>query len=77
MPLVRISIPAGKGSGFASAVSDSIHEAMVTTIDIPVADRFQIVTEHSAGFLINDPSYLGVDRSTDAMIVQNHHASRP
>ncbi|TPN89711.1 tautomerase family protein [Mesorhizobium sp. CU2] len=69
MPLVRISIPASKGDAFAKAVSESVHDAMVATIDAPQTDRFQIVTEHAPGWLILDPTYLGVDRSADALIV--------
>lgn len=49
MPLVRISIPAGKGEAFAKSVSEGVHDAMVVTIDIPQADRFQVITEHDLG----------------------------
>ena len=78
MPLVRISIPAGKGDAFAKAVSESVHDAMLQTIDVPEADRFQIITEHPPGRLILDPTYLGVDRSADALIVHiTMRAGRP
>ena len=39
-------------------------------IKIPEKDRFQIVTEHSAGDLIYDPSYLDIQRSDDVLLVQ-------
>lgn len=78
MPLVRISIPAGKGDAFAKAVSESVHDAMVQTIDAPEADRFQVITEHAPGWLVVDPTYLGVDRSADALIVHiTMRAGRP
>lgn len=70
MPLVRISLPAGKGAAYAKGVADGVHEAMRATIDVPEADRFQIVTEHTPGSLIIDPTFLGVERGTDALIVQ-------
>lgn len=70
MPLVRISIPAGKGEAFAKSVSEGVHDAMVVTIDIPQADRFQVITEHAAGRLVIDPAYMDIERSEDAVIIQ-------
>ena len=70
MPLVRISVREGKTPAYRRAVADSIHDAMVATIGIPAADRFQVVTEHSAEDLIYDPGYLGVNRTDDVVFVQ-------
>lgn len=70
MPLVRISIPSGKSAAYARGVADGVHEAMRATIDVPEADRFQIITEHMPGSLIIDPTFLGVERGADALIVQ-------
>lgn len=70
MPLVRISIPSGKGDAFAKTVSESVQDAMVATIDVPAADRFHVITEHAPGWLVSDPAYLGIERSADALIIQ-------
>jgi len=70
MPLVRIALREGKSEQFRKAVADGVHQAMVEAIDAPAQDRFQIVTEHSASGLIYDPSYLGIERSDDIVIVQ-------
>lgn len=70
MPLVRISLREGKSEQYRRAVADGVHQAMVEAIDAPPEDRFQIITEHSANDLIYDPSYLGVDRNADIVIVQ-------
>lgn len=70
MPLVRISIPAGKGEAFTKGVSEGVHDAMVATIDIPPADRFQVITEHAASGLVIDPAYMNIERSETALIVQ-------
>ncbi len=70
MPLVRISIPAGRDKAFTKAVSDSIQDAMVQTIDVPQADRFQIITQHAPGDLVVDPTYLDIDRGEGALIIQ-------
>ena len=70
MPLVRISLRIGKSPQYRRAVADSIHRSLVDTIKIPEKDRFQIVTEHAAGDLIYDPSYLDIPRSDDVLLVQ-------
>jgi len=70
MPLVRISLREGKTEAYRRALADGVHRAMVEAIDISVQDRFQIVTEHSVGELIYDPSFFAVERSDDIVIVQ-------
>jgi phenylpyruvate tautomerase PptA (4-oxalocrotonate tautomerase family) len=70
MPLVRISLAKGKAPEYRRKVGDAIHRALVETIDVPAADRFQLLTEHEAGDLIYDPGYLGIARSNDIVIVQ-------
>jgi len=70
MPLVRISLREGKSEEYRRALADGVHQAMVEAIGAPPQDRFQIITEHSANDLIYDPSYLGVNRSADIVIVQ-------
>ncbi|HSD21236.1 MAG TPA: tautomerase family protein [Anaeromyxobacter sp.] len=70
MPLVRISLRAGKPAAHRIAIADAVHRAMVETINVPAQDRFQIVTEHDAAGLIYDPSYLGISRTDDLVVVQ-------
>ena len=70
MPLVRISLRAGKSAEYRRAIADGIHRAMVETLAAPEHDRFQVVTEHDADGLIYDPAYLGIQRSDDVVLVQ-------
>ena len=70
MPLVRIDLPAGKSADFRRTVGDVIYDAMRETINVPENDRFQIFTEHAPGTLVADPTYMGVARSADCMIIQ-------
>jgi 4-oxalocrotonate tautomerase len=70
MPLVRISLREGKSEQYRRALGEAVHQAMVEAIDAPPQDRFQIITEHSATDLIYDPSYLGVERSDNIVMVQ-------
>ncbi len=70
MPLVRISLREGKSEQYRRALGEAVHQAMVEAIDAPPQDRFQIITEHSPTDLIYDPSYLGVERSDNIVMVQ-------
>jgi 4-oxalocrotonate tautomerase len=70
MPLVRVALRKGKSPQYRRAVSDSIHRAMVETIKVPEPDKFQIITEHDDSGLIYDPSYLGISRSDDVLLIQ-------
>jgi 4-oxalocrotonate tautomerase len=70
MPLVRISLREGKTAEYKNALADGVHRALVEAIEIPPQDRFQVVTEHPLGGLIYDPSYLGIERSDDIVLVQ-------
>jgi len=70
MPLVRISLRQGKSAEYRRTVADSIHRALVETINVPEKDRFQIITEHAPEDLIYDPSYLDIARSDDVLLVQ-------
>ena len=70
MPLVRISLAEGKPTVYRRAIADGVHRAMVETINVPEADRFQVITEHAARDLIYDSRYLDIDRSDDIVIIQ-------
>lgn len=70
MPFVRISLSSGHDRNARGAISDGVHRAMVETIDVPPADRFQVVTTHHAGEMVWDRRYLDVERSDRAVFVQ-------
>jgi len=70
MPLVRIALRAGKSAEYRHAIGEGIHRAMVEALAVPEQDRFQVITEHDENGLIYDPSYLGIRRSDDIVLVQ-------
>jgi 4-oxalocrotonate tautomerase len=70
MPLVRVSLRKGKSPSHLTAIGEAIHAAMVETINVPAADRFQIFTEHMPEGLVYDPGYLGIERSDDIVVIQ-------
>ena len=70
MPLTSITLRKGKSKEYRRTVADSVHEALVEAIGIPRDDRFQIITEADEDGVIYDPSFLGIDRSDDIVIIQ-------
>jgi 4-oxalocrotonate tautomerase len=69
MPFVRIDLPAGKSDQHRRSIGDVVYDALLT-IGVPKNDRFQAITEHAPGGLILDPTYLGIERSADALFIQ-------
>ena len=70
MPLARIDLPPDKGSAYRSAVSDTVYQAMISVLNVPKDDRFQVIVEHGPGELVIDSDYLGIHRTADAIIIQ-------
>jgi 4-oxalocrotonate tautomerase len=70
MPLVRISLREGKSSQYRRAIADGVHGALTEAASVPELDRFQILTEHAPADLIYDPTYLGVNRTDDIVMIQ-------
>jgi phenylpyruvate tautomerase PptA (4-oxalocrotonate tautomerase family) len=70
MPLVRISLIAGKPESYRQKISDVVHRAMVETVNVPAQDRFQIITEHGKSDFVYDAQYLNIPRTDDLVIIQ-------
>lgn len=70
MPLVRISFMKGKPEGFGKKVGEIVYQAMVKTINVPIKDNFQIITEHATNELIYDPDYLDIKRTEGVVFIQ-------
>ncbi len=80
MPLVRIDLRSGKSPEYRRAISEAVHQCMVEVLNVPIADRFQVVTEHDPDSLIYDQTYLDISRSDDIVLIQitlNHGRTLP
>jgi 4-oxalocrotonate tautomerase len=69
MPLVRIDLRKGKTAAYRQEIGRVVYEAMVS-VGVPQKDRFQIIAEHEGDDFIFDPSYLGIERTHDLVIIQ-------
>lgn len=70
MPLVRIHVPQGKSAKYRTAISDVVYNTTITILNVPEHNRFHVISEHSTTDLVIDPTYLGIQRSENAIIIQ-------
>ena len=70
MPLVRIDLRSGKSASYRRSIAGAVHRALVETVDVPQADRFQVITQHDSDSLIYDPKFLDIDRDDDVVFIQ-------
>ncbi len=70
MPLTHIALRAGKSAGYRQAIFDGLYQAMRETFNVPEHDQFMTITEHDPVNLRCDPSYLGIERSDDLVLIQ-------
>lgn len=70
MPLVQVSLRRGKPAAYHQAIFDGVYRALRETFNVPEDDRFMTVTEHDAHTFSVSPTYFGIARSEDAVILQ-------
>ena len=70
MPLVHITLRKGKSAEYVRSVADAVHDALVSQANVPPDDRFQIIHEVDDDTLIAHPSYGGVNRSKDLIVIE-------
>jgi phenylpyruvate tautomerase PptA (4-oxalocrotonate tautomerase family) len=70
MPLVRVSLRQGKPAAYRKAILDGIYRAMIATFNVPDDDRFMVINEHDEPDFSYSPTYLGIARSDDLLLIQ-------
>jgi phenylpyruvate tautomerase PptA (4-oxalocrotonate tautomerase family) len=69
MPLVHISLRAGKPEAYRQAIFDGLYRAMRETLDVPEGDQFMTISEHDAANFRYGAAF-GVARSDDLVFIQ-------
>ena len=69
MPLLHISLRAGKPEAYRQAIFNSLYRAMRETLNVPEDDQFMTITEHDAANFRTGNAY-GVARSADVVYIQ-------
>ena len=70
MPVIHISLRAGKPEPYRQAIFDGLYRAMREALDVPEDDQFMTITEHDGANFRYGASYLGVSRSDDLVYIQ-------
>lgn len=70
MPLVNIDLLEGRSDQDLRVIGDSVHEAMVEHLDVPLRDRFQVTARHTAATLQFDRHYLDIERSDQFVMIR-------
>ncbi len=70
MPLVRIDLSDATPLADHRTIGDIVHNAMVTTLNVPGDDRFQVIAAHRPESRSIDPSYLGIERTDACVMIQ-------
>ena len=69
MPLIRVSIKAGKSESYRTAILDGLYRAMRDELDVPEGDQFMTLSEHDAtNFRYGDA--FGMTRSEGLVFIQ-------
>ena len=69
MPLLHISLRAGKPEAYRQAIFDSLYQAMRDALDVPDDDQFMTITEHEAANFRYGHAF-GVTRSDDLVYIE-------
>lgn len=69
MPLLHISMRAGKPDAYRQAILDGLYRAMRETLHVPEGDEFMTINEFSPANFRCGNAY-GVKRSDDAVLIQ-------
>ena len=70
MPVFHAHLPKGRFSRERKiAISNALHRALVEALSTPEDDDFVILSEHADDELFIDPTFMGMSRTADAMII--------
>ncbi|HEY5893311.1 MAG TPA: tautomerase family protein [Chthoniobacterales bacterium] len=67
---MQISLLRGKPTAYTTALSDSVHHALVEEFKIPAADKFQVIREVDPGHLVFPEEYFGIPHSPEIVYIQ-------
>jgi phenylpyruvate tautomerase PptA (4-oxalocrotonate tautomerase family) len=69
MPLLHISLRAGKPAAYRQAIFDGLYRAMRDALNVPDDDQFMTITEHDAANFRYGNAF-GIARSDDLVFIQ-------
>jgi phenylpyruvate tautomerase PptA (4-oxalocrotonate tautomerase family) len=70
MPLVKIYAPKTKSAHDLGKISDGVQDALVAHANVPANSRFYLFIRLERDEIVADPSYGGVTRSENLIIIE-------
>jgi phenylpyruvate tautomerase PptA (4-oxalocrotonate tautomerase family) len=70
MPLIRISLRAGKPADYRQAIAENVYESLRETFTVPENDFFATVDELEPHDFIYDSKYFNIERTEDFVLIQ-------
>ena len=67
---MKLWLRRGKSPEYLRIASDCVHDALVAQANVPPDDRFQVIQQLDADALIAHPTYGGVTRSENLIVVE-------
>ncbi|MCG5237891.1 tautomerase family protein [Xanthobacter oligotrophicus] len=68
MPLIHVSLRAGKPEAYRQAILDSLYRALREALNVPEDDQFMTISEHAPGNFRHGTAY-GVKRGDDLVYI--------
>ncbi len=69
MPVFHFHVPRGFSVERKIRIANAANQSLVDALGIPSGDRFVTITEHGPGELHIDPTFMDMQRSEEAVIV--------
>ena len=70
MPLVKISLLAGRPAAEKDAISNAIQDGLVKTLGVPTEDFFQLINEYEPESFRHTNGFLGLHYSDRLLILE-------
>src|SRR5438552_8585596 len=70
MPLVKVNLLKGRSAEEKDSIATSIQAALVSTLAVPEADRYQLFNEYDGESFRHSSGYLGMTYTDQLLIVE-------
>ena len=70
MPLVKVNLLRGRSAEEKDSIAASIQTALVSTLEVPEADRYQLFNEYDGESFRHTSGYLGMTYTDRLLIIE-------
>ncbi|HBK4769221.1 TPA: tautomerase family protein [Serratia liquefaciens] len=77
MPLLIFDVIEGRSDAQLQTLLDAAHRAVLSSFEVPVRDRYQIVHENKAKHMVIEDTGLNLTRTRDLVVVRVITSPRP